>query len=398
MKIKFIEKYYTVIVITLQLLNMYMFNENFTFGDMSLFLLYFFFLISIIFNLGNGWKFKISYTEMLPYIICVTSWCIMSYVSLEISVFFRNARYLLYLITLFFFTRKYFNYSLGLKVYEFVGFFSTIYLFIQYIFRYLFDIYLLNYLPFLELSAYGIKTIIPVRCKSIFSEPSIYSIYIIGLLALLLIKVNKNKFEKCLIGICSLGVAISASTTGILCWVALFILYGIYQLFIIRKISKSKLSLILALISLGAVILIFMLAASGIGSYIVNRIILGNSARARFESYTMTSGFQNLVIGNGMHETNGVYLNGIVRCIYYFGYIGLLAFVFLTMGQLLKSKWENKILVIIFLGINIGSEVMFGPILLLFYSFIMINLRGSIRKKCLSRKKADYTAQNREAA
>lgn len=367
----FLTNYYTVFVIIAIILNMYKFNSLFTFADIGFFILYGIFMLKCLLNYGNSIKIKLSYNEIIPFFICVLYWFFYSYMNLDTSIFFRNARYLLYLITVMLYTKKYFDYDLGFKVYKFVAVLSTMYLFTQYIFRNLFGIYLLNYVPFLEVSSKGIMTVVPVRCKSIFAEPSQYAIYITGALMLILIDKYRNKFDYIYILILILGIFLSGSTTGIAIVVFSCVLYALHLLKNVKQIKRKKVINLMAISLIAIVIVLSIAIGSGMLSYIIYRVSEGSSADARFSSYELINSFSNKLTGNGMLDIEKDYYNGVVRCVYYFGYIGIASWGILTLGQLRKSYKEYKILVVIFFVLNIGTEVLFGPQVLIWFSFIM---------------------------
>lgn len=363
--------YYSVFVPMVIILNMYKFNSIFTFADIGFFILYIIYIFNCIFNFASNTKIKLSYNEMIPFFICVIYWFIYSFDNLDINIFFRNARYLLYLLTIVLYTKKYFDYSLAFKVYKYIAISSTLYLFIQYIFRNLFGVYLLNYLPFLEVSSKGIMQIIPVRCKSIFAEPSQYAIYTMGAICLMLINSNKTKLENIYILILIIGILLSGSTTGIAIIILGGILYGIYLIKNVKKVKRKKIIRLIFLSIISASIVFLIIFYSGMLNYITYRVSEGSSADARFSSYELINSFSNKLCGNGMIDIEADYYNGVVRCIYYFGYLGIISWIVLTLGQLRKSYKGNKILVVIFFSLNIGTEVLFGTQMLIWFSFIM---------------------------
>lgn len=102
----------------------------------------------------------------------------------------------------------------------------------------------------------------------------------------------------------------------------------------------------------------------------------GKSTSDRFAGYsllTQSTDLSLILFGRGMQTLTGEYLSGYMRLYYYFGIIGLLLFLITIFSGYLKHSNAIKILIWLFIILNIGTEVALGPFLLLFASFIITN-------------------------
>lgn len=100
----------------------------------------------------------------------------------------------------------------------------------------------------------------------------------------------------------------------------------------------------------------------------------GKSSSDRFAGYSLLFEYRNffsLLFGNGMKLLEGDYLSGYLRLFYYFGITGVILFFYEILSGYKKHNQVGKILVWLFIVLNIGTEVALGPFLIIYSSFIL---------------------------
>ncbi len=355
------------------------------------------FIILIIMVGINSVEIKDEYCEvgqinpfLLPFLIYIIFHLIISlFIRYEINsddFIGSTGRYIVYLILIIFGGNKYFDYKSGMNIYRNVVIFSTVFLILQVLIANVFHYYLKGQLnialfPVLrtELSKYGnnYDGSFYIRPRSIFAEPAHYAEFVSGYLTLHLFS-NKNILVSILI---TVGILLSASSTGVLVCSFIWITYFIYKNK--NRISPLKiLSVILFLL-----ILYTFIANTEVYDLISRRFEDGYSAKARFDGYNKINfaniAYQIFGYGNGGTDLGNIYYAGFPSLYLYYGMFGVALFITLTIIIFFRINTKGKILLIIFLFLNVGTELLFQPMVILFYLFIQSNSKNLyIDEKC----------------
>lgn len=300
----------------------------------------------------------------------------------NLSIILQTLRYCIYLLFVGIFVKDFFNVSLGLKFLKIVTIFSTIYLILQFILLKGFNFYLSGFIPGLPLNVEDLNNLeqlytsnIINRPRSIFQEPAHYASYVLVYLGLTLFNnVSKEKYTALMI---TIGLILANSSTGLLTMAILLILYLFNYLSKIRKIEELlKYTAIVASI----VILCILFSQTEIfKSFIDRTFVTGNATKGRLGTYTIIFNDVSL-IGNGMKDFY-MYLPGIPRLYYYFGIIGILVFLIISVQLLLKKTGYRRIIVFILLISTIGTEIILGRYIVLYLPFILGKNEFKSKKK-----------------
>lgn len=276
-----------------------------------------------------------------------------------------------------------------LKSTRFVGTASTIYGFFQFFLGTYLHISLSPYFPLLPILRTGLKEQQDgwisygwtVRPRAWFSEPSTFAIFLLWTLVIELFVVEKEGRNKNLCFIYVFGIVISRSSTGI---IGLIILLVAWTLLcpeeFLYKIPKKVLE---GGICLLPVCLIFLCKGGYIDSFISHTFVNGQglSAQSHFtdigSAFRNNTGFWNIVIGNGMQDVEAGYLPGWFRTYYCLGIVGVLLYISAFFKTFKHASRKLRILVVVFIGLNFGTEIMLGVFILLFMSIITLFQKGS---------------------
>lgn len=318
--------------------------------------------------------------NMLPFFIYVI--ITMLFHELDNNAILRTLRYAFYLFNIIFFAKNHFNYKYGVKLYRAVSLISTTFLFIQLLFFKILGLYIPGVILSANLIAtdlYDYNRVLQQaqykRFMSFFEEPSHYAIYILGYLVILLFsKVNINRnvktffFEVCFL---SLGIAFSTSILGVM------VLLAMLSIWIGKNFIKNKKSFIkiifFIIIFIGVV---FFISNTSSFEYFTNRNIVSKQAGGRFGGYNIVladnTNSINVLFGRGMVSNEyGIFLASYPLLIYYFGYVGLLIFISSFTLYFIKFKFDvSTALLICIFGIALGSEILLGRFILLYFPLI----------------------------
>lgn len=131
------------------------------------------------------------------------------------------------------------------------------------------------------------------------------------------------------------------------------------------------------------VCLIFLYKGGYIDSFISHTFVNGQglSAQSHFtdigSAFRNNTGFWNIVIGNGMQDVEAGYLPGWFRTYYCLGIVGVLLYISAFFKTFKHASRRLRVLVLVFVGLNFGTEIMLGVFILLFMSVITLSQKGS---------------------
>lgn len=315
--------------------------------------------------------------------------CVIAYVVIRVSVSsfgfenyadsFGTGMRLALLYCFIIVLKPYFDEKQGKKYIEIVGILVSVYAIIQIIAA-RFDVYLTASLPLLtsirdvdgevlQKAMYGIR----FRPTSILGEPAELG----GYLALpLAINLFDDKREKGWIGksiFFSIAIALTMSSTGI---VLLLLEWAIYVFK--SKNVRNQHFIVLTLVVGGGVVFF----ASGLWKYFIDRtfgsyggqgikgILLNTHFRDIAGVYAENTGLFEVLFGNGMAEPPG-FLPGIFRLYYYFGLFGITLFIYMLFNIYNKNNNSmQKLLMIVWLVMNLGGAYILGSFALPFFMFL----------------------------
>lgn len=290
-------------------------------------------------------------------------------------------RYSLYLIALILFQKKYFDIELGLKIYKYVSIISAVYIILQTVSFRFFGYYLTGtlHIPFFPIMSHQINNleyridndlVNVLRPRAFFAEPVHYSQYIIGNIIVLLFRKQEKDKNKIIIALfLSLSLIFSTSSTGILCCA---LVWGVWVLSKINaKIDKKKIIPVLFVIIL---FFVFSLNFDSF-SFFMDRMEDGSAAARHFDGYKyMFDDIYNntfiMIFGHGMGKYE-YYLPGLARIIYYYGLFGTIIFAYCIFRIFTKQDSWQKILLLFFLILSFGTECLFQPMCIVYFSLII---------------------------
>lgn len=247
------------------------------------------------------------------------------------------------------------------------------------------NISLSPYIPFLPILRTGLKEQqdewinygMTVRPRAWFSEPSMFAIYLLLALLIELFVVKKELRKKWLCVIYIAGIIISGSSTGaagliimLLAWILVCPEDFVYR---IPKYCIIAIVLLLPLV-------VILLYKSGY----VNAIILhtfangqGLEKQTHFNDIRMAMSekttIRQLFFGKSMQEVAAGYLPGWFATYYCLGIIGILLYVS-SFYRTFKNccNCRLRIIILTFVMLNFGTEIMIGIFILLYMSVAML--------------------------
>ncbi|QQP69552.1 hypothetical protein JHE06_07975 [Carnobacterium sp. CS13] len=391
-------KIFTSILILFPILGIYStFMPGITMGDLLLMIIILFLLIDFIKK--DVLVSELLYKPMFFYSILIF-WNLLyailvnNLVQTQGVIIGNTLHYLLYCITIAFFIKQYFNINYAHKFFEIVAVISSVYLIIQYLLLEIFGYYLPGVLPFMETINTSIDRMFVLasinklsRVSSFFAEPSHFAVFGVLFLCINLFSFNNQiKKRSHLSGvIVTIAILLSQSSTGIIVVILLWLLWVLKKV-ISFEAKRKKLQYILILITLFP-ILVYFLLNSAVFDVFINRTFSsqgGSAATNRFGNinifdYVKGNSIVELFFGKGMIDLIE-YIPGFVRSFYFFGLIGVLVTAFLLLYMFKKGNNLQKIIILIFLILNIGTEILFGNFILLYFSFSIISYDDSNEK------------------
>lgn len=327
--------------------------------------------------------------EMIPFLVYI----ILQYLILTILAYntsqaidigMRTLRYCTYLVVIIFYTAKYFDYSLGKKVFKFFVIFATLYYFLQLALMKTTGYYLKGYVPFLDILRENLVTFSETarntewfRARSIFGEISQYSICASGYLVISLFGENSKAERKTQIFI-TLGLLFSVSSLGVISALVIWFGWVLYR-FINGDIKLDfKKILIFVIIIFG----LYLFMHSSSFQRFSGR--LGTSTRNRFEAYYdyavffKNSSIVDLFFGRGMDLSYLKTWNpSYTKFLLFFGVAGSSIFVFCVMFMYNRLRYQkNKMILLTYmLFLGFATEVLIGNLLVLYLPFIITNFK-----------------------
>lgn len=278
----------------------------------------------------------------------------------------------------------YLDKHLLIKTFRFIGLTSSVYAIAQFCFGTFLSISLSPYLPFLPILREGIEKQQlgwidygwMVRARAWFSEPSTLAIFLIlaAFIELFILNSqNKKKFLVCYF----LGIFISHSSTGTVG--LLFLLMSYAYIYVKRKKSKIPIRVMLGVCLIMPIVILFLIRSGYVAQFISHAFVDGAGLSQQSHFSSITGVFQKdfnlfeILFGNGMQETVEGYLPGWIRTFYSLGIVGIILYSYAFILSMRQNSSARMVLVMLFSFLNIGTEIMLGVYLLLYFSVLEIS-------------------------
>lgn len=291
------------------------------------------------------------------------------------SVIIRIVRYTLFMYSVSVLGYRYFDSNYGAKLIVSISTVATVYIFIQTIVFYSMGIVMPFIIPFLEpmVSDYNdISGLIGwynqfyYRPQSFFMEPAHFSQYNLVSLALCLFWKEKffeqNRIKTAIF--LSIGLVLSTSSIGVL--IGLFIWFVYLLKFYSNKITHKK---VMLFILLCFILIIFSPAIFDIERITVPVLRVFQTTARTTDSFSLFEGLniKHKILGIGLGNEEAYlgigsripFMNALTIVLLSAGYLGLMAYLLLSMSMIVYKKGLSRLLGISLFILSFGSEVFF---------------------------------------
>lgn len=265
-----------------------------------------------------------------------------------------------------------------------IGISSTIYGFLQFFLGTYAHVSLSPYLPLFPVLRTGLKEQQDswiaynwtVRPRAWFSEPSTFAIFLLLALLIELFVVHRDKLRNVRCTIYAFGIIISHSSTGMVGLIILVLAWMILcpENFLYRIPKKVIIGIIFLLPICG-----YLLYRSGyIESFIIHTFANGQglSSQSHFidiqAAMSENTGVLQILFGKGMQDVVAGYLPGWIRTYYCLGATGVVLYVAGFYRICRRNSRSARVIVLTFIGLNFGTEIMLGVFMLLYMSAALL--------------------------
>ena len=207
------------------------------------------------------------------------------------------------------------------------------------------------------------------RLRSIFLEPSHYAIYVA--LALGIELLGKDSSDKKTIFILTLGLLMSTSSTAV---AMVMILYAIYIWNNLKRFSKKSIRRLIILFFVGIILFSAFVNTFAFKIFYERTFKEENSAiDGRFKNYKIVLediNNINLFFGRGILKISDYYIPTIPRIFYYYGLIGVIFFILISIKNFITLKGVSWITWLVLFVLMFPTEIFFSYYILLYLPFI----------------------------
>lgn len=262
------------------------------------------------------------------------------------------------------------------RAYEIIVYIAVYFLFFQWIVILSTGIYVPGYLPGLELMREELQTFSEqailsdwFRPRSIFNEPSNFGLFVGSYFFI-------KSFERKQISLGELFIAlaliVSFSTTGFLLLILSIFIRAI------EALKKVKIGTIINVSSFFIILVIFILIVD-LGENVFGRIEQAMFGRIDGYSdlfkYFNDSNLTRLIVGAGFgFKVTEVWLPSILNIFIYYGFLGLLSFLFLLAQFIYKNKSiQSRAYIFIILIASFFTELALNSVLIMFILLVTTN-------------------------
>lgn len=351
-----------------------------TFADYTLIIMVIIMLIKQGKNVFKLTGKKIS-IEFIPIMLCVIlniffTWNFSFEIGNQIIYWIR---YILYYFVLIYGIKKYYSVETGYKIYEIASIISTIFLIIQYLAYIFMNRIILGQFGPLALTdlkqhkqfydTYATYNLF--RPESFFSEPSHYATFICGFLLICSMR-QINKKNILIMAFCSLGILLSGSTTGLCGAVFVWTLFSL-------RLMKQKNSIVYLLPIIVIAVVVFLFVSQTVSFQIMMQRTFNSrdAIKSRFDwvdSLHILRSPLTWMFGYGSSsdviELTG-WIPGWAIILVQYGIIGIVLFMLSYMLLFLHSNKNGKIILVYFMMMGIGTELVADEYVLVLLPFVI---------------------------
>lgn len=288
-------------------------------------------------------------------------------ISSDMDLFMRAMHQVNYILFLVLYYNTFFDINVADKSIRIAGVAATLFLVLQHAAHFILGISIPGQIAALAVREANMENFVygsnVARFSSFFAEPSAYGVFVVLPLAIELFYREKVNYP--IVALLCLGCILSTSNTALACMGFLLFVYIIKN----KLLSWKNLILIFAVISI-------VLLSGPFVEAIRTRVEGGTSFENRFIGYQLMSFyFKNPLFGIGFisMEDIGEYMPGFVRLVIYLGIIGV--FIYSAVYLYLFKVSNRKIILILFLFLNIGSNILFAASIV-YYSCFFLNVKS----------------------
>lgn len=317
--------------------------------------------------------------EFIPIMLCVIlniffTWNFSFEIGNQIIYWIR---YILYYFVLIYGIKKYYSVETGYKIYEIASIISTIFLIIQYLAYIFMNRIILGQFGPLALTdlkqhkqfydTYATYNLF--RPESFFSEPSHYATFICGFLLICSMR-QINKKNILIMAFCSLGILLSGSTTGLCGAVFVWTLFSL-------RLMKQKNSIVYLLPIIVIAVVVFLFVSQTVSFQIMMQRTFNSrdAIKSRFDwvdSLHILRSPLTWMFGYGSSsdviELTG-WIPGWAIILVQYGIIGIALFMLSYMLLFLHSNKNGKIILVYFMMMGIGTELVADEYVLVLLPF-----------------------------
>lgn len=319
--------------------------------------------------------------EFIPIMLCVIlniffTWNFSFEIGNQIIYWIR---YILYYFVLIYGIKKYYSVETGYKIYEIASIISTIFLIIQYLAYIFMNRIILGQFGPLALTdlkqhkqfydTYATYNLF--RPESFFSEPSHYATFICGFLLICSMR-QINKKNILIMAFCSLGILLSGSTTGLCGAVFVWTLFSL-------RLMKQKNSIVYLLPIIVIAVVVFLFVSQTVSFQIMMQRTFNSrdAIKSRFDwvdSLHILRSPLTWMFGYGSSsdviELTG-WIPGWAIILVQYGIIGIALFMLSHMLLFLHSNKNGKIILVYFMMMGIGTELVADEYVLVLLPFVI---------------------------
>jgi hypothetical protein len=330
--------------------------------------------------LAIGITKKWSYNDEKPnglliisfYIVVITLVSMIIDSSQITNVFVRTVRFLFYAFTIYFLSKKFFDFKIAVEVIRKISIFATLYVIAQTILYRAFGFILKGFIPFIPLYTsqyesfdYALlyKTMF-YRPTSFFLEPAHFAQYIIFGLVICLFS-DDFRLKNVFVGLfLTLGIILSTSGQGLVITAFIWLFFTM-QLLVTVQLSKKKriMGFFIPYISIAAIPLLLKteIVKNNLSRFLNSSSKTAVTARSEgYFLYFMETNPVYKIFGSGYGNTpDGFWFSGIAYFLYCTGLIGIILLIVFLGNQYIKSNLKlGKMLVIITIVLSASAEIL----------------------------------------
>ena len=353
--------FYTIVCTLSPLLRVYSLTGNtFTLLDTVIIVFY---IISFPYLLKKGFAVVESYGIIFLYVLIHS--IVLYSKGGDASLFMRAMHQLNYLFFLVFYFKSFFDAGVADKSIRMAGITATLFLILQHTAHILLGISIPGQISAIAVREADLDNFVVgsdvARFASFFAEPSAYGVFVVLPLAIELF--YRRKANYIVVALYCLGCVLSTSNTALACMIFLLFFF-----FLKNKVFSWR-SIVLILVGVA----IFFFAGQFIEAIRI-RVEEGVSYENRFIGYELMSTYlTNSLFGIGFisMEDIGEYMPGFARLVVYLGIVG--AIIYTVVYAYLFRMSSRKIILILFLFLNIGSNIFFAATIIYYSCFFLMD-------------------------